>query len=191
MAAGNQGQERPANLAAAIAGHPATVLVGALDAFGEPWENSNKPDAASGADYNFVWRPGVEVWTAGADGAPVQASGTSLAAPMETASILVGMRGKKAVQDADAAEVKQPAPEAAAVTSTATIGGDHWLAALKLDSVPSAMFGFGLAAALFGVAVLNQERGPTVAVGLSGSRRAGRQAGQRPWEASRPRIRRP
>lgn len=107
LAAGNNGAEHPGNLAAAIAGHPNTILVGALDAFGQPWMKSNKPDQGSGVDYNFVWRPGVDVATVGADGSPARASGTSLAAPMETAFILAG---PELSAQAPMVEVVAPAP---------------------------------------------------------------------------------
>lgn len=148
MAAGNQGAAQPANLSAAIAGHPATILVGALDRFGEPWERSNKPDSRSGADYTFAWRPGVEIETAGADGTSVHASGTSLAAPMETASLFVG-RSRKPVQDASStiASGEEPPLEPTAVTSASAISGDNWFRASDIHMIIHLMCAFALAVA--------------------------------------------
>lgn len=85
MAAGNEGWDHPSNLAMARAGFPATVLVGALDAEGRPWAGSNRPDAGGLSDYSYVWRRGVDVPTANAQGLAITGTGTSFAAPTETA----------------------------------------------------------------------------------------------------------
>ena len=82
LAAGNNGRDHPDNLAMARAGFPRAVLVGATDGQGRPWVGTNRPDAD---DYLYVWRQGVDVPTATAAGAAVKATGTSFAAPIETA----------------------------------------------------------------------------------------------------------
>jgi hypothetical protein len=87
LAAGNDGLDRPGNLGLAKAGYPNTVLVGALDAYGQPWKGTNRPDAAE-TGYRYVWQLGVEVPTELADGSQVVATGTSFAAPIETARLL-------------------------------------------------------------------------------------------------------
>jgi hypothetical protein len=58
------------------------VLVGATDGEGRPWAGTNRPDAD---DYLYVWRPGVDVPTVSAAGQEVFGTGTSFAAPIETA----------------------------------------------------------------------------------------------------------
>jgi len=83
MAAGNAGRDRPDNERLARAGFPHAVLVGATDAAGRPWPGSNRPVADDRLAY--VWRPGVAVPTVSAAGAPVTGTGTSFAAPVETA----------------------------------------------------------------------------------------------------------
>lgn len=83
MAAGNAGRDRPDNAAMARAGFPHTVLVGATDSAGRPWPGSNRPVADDRLVY--VWRPGVAVATVSAAGVPVTGTGTSFAAPIETA----------------------------------------------------------------------------------------------------------
>ena len=85
MAAGNEGWDHPGNLALARAGFPATVLVGALDAEGRPWAGSNRPDASGVSGYSYVWRRGVDVPTTNARGLAIMGTGTSFAAPTETA----------------------------------------------------------------------------------------------------------
>jgi subtilisin family serine protease len=82
MAAGNNGRNHPDNIAMARAGFPRAVLVGATDPAGNPWTGSNRPDAD---DYLYVWRRGVDVPTVSAAGLDVTATGTSFAAPIETA----------------------------------------------------------------------------------------------------------
>lgn len=82
MAAGNNGRNHPDNTAMARAGFPRAVLVGATDGAGNPWTGSNRPDAD---DYLYVWRRGVEVPTVSAAGEKVFGTGTSFAAPIETA----------------------------------------------------------------------------------------------------------
>ncbi|MCD2322454.1 S8/S53 family peptidase [Sphingomonas sp. IC-56] len=87
LAAGNQGLERPANLAMARAAYPSAVLVGAIDGDGSPWSGTNRPEP-SPVGYNYVWHFGVNVPTSAADGRAVTATGTSFAAPIETARLL-------------------------------------------------------------------------------------------------------
>jgi subtilisin family serine protease len=87
LAAGNDGADRPGNLGMAKAGFPNTVLVGALDASGQPWKGTNRPEAGD-PGYRYVWQRGVEVPTELADGSQVVATGTSVAAPIETARLL-------------------------------------------------------------------------------------------------------
>lgn len=87
MAAGNEGRDRPRNLAMARAGFPRAILVGALDSAGERWSGSNRPDPDA-HDYSYVWRRGVEVPTARADGAATIVTGTSFATPLETARLI-------------------------------------------------------------------------------------------------------
>lgn len=82
MAAGNDGRNHPDNTAMARAGFPRAVLVGATDEAGNPWTGSNRPDAD---DYLYVWRRGVDVPTISATGQRVFGTGTSFAAPIETA----------------------------------------------------------------------------------------------------------
>ncbi len=82
MAAGNNGRDHPDNLAMARAGFPRAVLVGATDSAGNPWAGSNRPNAD---DYLYVWRRGVDVPTNAASGMAVTGTGTSFAAPIETA----------------------------------------------------------------------------------------------------------
>jgi subtilisin family serine protease len=82
MAAGNNGRNHPDNIAMARAGFPRAVLVGATDGAGRPWRGTNRPDAD---DYLYVWRRGVDVPTVTAAGLQVTGTGTSFAAPIETA----------------------------------------------------------------------------------------------------------
>lgn len=85
MAAGNDGLDHPNNLRLAKAAFPRAVLVGAIDAAGAVWTGTNRPQAAGSADYNYSWQLGVAVPTALADGREVTGTGTSFAAPIETA----------------------------------------------------------------------------------------------------------
>lgn len=87
LAAGNDGADHPGNLGMAKAGFPNTVLVGALDAAGQPWKGTNRPEAGD-PGYRYVWQRGVEVPTELADGSQVVATGTSFAAPIEAARLL-------------------------------------------------------------------------------------------------------
>lgn len=87
MAAGNDGLDRPGNLKMAEAGFPNTILVGALDANGQPWSGTNRPQANT-PGYRYAWQRGVDVPTEFANGAAAVATGTSFAAPIETARIL-------------------------------------------------------------------------------------------------------
>lgn len=82
MAAGNNGRDHPDNIAMARAGFPRAVLVGATDMAGNPWAGTNRPDAD---DYLYVWRRGVDVPTVSAAGLAINGTGTSFAAPIETA----------------------------------------------------------------------------------------------------------
>ena len=91
LAAGNDGADRPGNLGMAKAGFPNTVLVGALDAYGQPWKGTNRPEAGD-PGYRYVWQRGVEVPTELADGSQVVATGTSFAAPIETARLLTAAK---------------------------------------------------------------------------------------------------
>lgn len=85
MAAGNDGLDHPGNLAMARAGFPRAVLVGAVDADGKPWSGTNRPDEGENWDYRYVWRRGVDVPATSASGLRVIGTGTSFAAPIETA----------------------------------------------------------------------------------------------------------
>lgn len=85
MAAGNDGADHPNNLRLARAAFPNGVLVGAVDARGSVWIGTNRPEATANARYNYSWQLGVAVPTALADGRPVTGTGTSFAAPIETA----------------------------------------------------------------------------------------------------------
>jgi subtilisin family serine protease len=87
LAAGNDGLDKPGNLGLAKAGFPNTVLVGALDAYGQPWKGTNRPEPGKDG-YRYVWQLGVEVPTELADGSQVVATGTSFAAPIETARLV-------------------------------------------------------------------------------------------------------
>jgi subtilisin family serine protease len=102
LAAGNQGLNHPGNLAMARAGFPRAVLVGALDGEGRPWTGSNRPEAGPQSAYQYVWRRGVDVATQGAAGLGVTATGTSFAAPIETARrvlAIAAIRARKAQAD--------------------------------------------------------------------------------------------
>jgi subtilisin family serine protease len=96
LAAGNQGLDRPGNLAMARAGFPRAVLVGALDGAGRPWTGSNRPEAGAASRYQYVWRRGVDVATQGAGGLSVTATGTSFAAPIETARRVLAVAAVRA-----------------------------------------------------------------------------------------------
>lgn len=87
LAAGNQGLDHPANLAPARAAYPHAVLVGAIDGEGLPWNGTNRPDLLP-VGYTYRWQLGVRVPTAAADGRSVTGTGTSFAAPLESARIL-------------------------------------------------------------------------------------------------------
>jgi hypothetical protein len=87
LAAGNNGYDHPGNLGPARAAFPNAVLVGAIDSDGKPWSGTNRPDAMP-EGYNYAWQLGVKVPTAAIDGRPVTGTGTSFAAPLETARFL-------------------------------------------------------------------------------------------------------
>lgn len=95
MAAGNAGRDRPDNISMAEAGFPYTVLVGATDAAGHPWSGSNRPRPDDQRIY--VWRPGVAVPTMTAGGQTVFGTGTSFAAPIETARRVLAKSGEIAI----------------------------------------------------------------------------------------------
>lgn len=88
IAAGNDGLDRPGNLSMAKAGFPKAVLVGALDSNGQPWKGSNRPQTGT-PGYLYVWERGVRLPTVRADGSSAVATGTSFAAPVYTAGLLV------------------------------------------------------------------------------------------------------
>jgi subtilisin family serine protease len=87
IAAGNEGRDHPANVRMAAAAYPRAVLVGALDAVGQPWAMTNRPDA-NPEGYLYSWQRGVDVPTMLANGMPAHATGTSFAAPIETARLM-------------------------------------------------------------------------------------------------------
>src|SRR4051812_42196969 len=91
MAAGNDGLDHPGNLDMARAAYPSAVLVGAVDASGKSWRHTNRPDA-SPSGYRYVWQFGVNVPTALANGRAVTGTGTSFAAPIETARLLINRK---------------------------------------------------------------------------------------------------
>jgi len=87
LAAGNDGLAHPGNLSMARAAFPNAVLVGALDGEGKPWRGTNLPQPGT-PGYLYVWQPGVRVPTSLADGTAALATGTSFAAPIESATLL-------------------------------------------------------------------------------------------------------
>ena len=91
LAAGNDGHDRPANLALARAGFPNAILVGAVNPDGRPWSGTNRPEPGT-PGYFYVWQEGVRIPTVLADGTEVVATGTSFAAPIETARLLKARR---------------------------------------------------------------------------------------------------
>lgn len=95
LAAGNDGLDHPRNLSMARAAYPNAVLVGAVDAAGHPWERTNRPDE-SPTSYHYSWQLGVGVPTALANGVAARATGTSFAAPIETARRLNGFANPSA-----------------------------------------------------------------------------------------------
>jgi len=88
IAAGNEGKDTPGNLDIARAGYPNAVLVGAVDADGRPWSGTNRPGTDSPRDFVYVWQRGVRVPTRLADGSAAFGTGTSFAAPVESARLL-------------------------------------------------------------------------------------------------------
>lgn len=84
MAAGNNGRDHPDNLAMARQGYPLAVLVGATDEDGKPWAGTNRPEPDE-TGYAYAWQPGVSIPTVNAQGIICWATGTSFAAPVETA----------------------------------------------------------------------------------------------------------
>lgn len=105
LAAGNNGLDHPGNLRMARAGYPRAVLVGALDASGQPWSGGNRPGAIRWFDYDYVWRRGVDVPTVDREGQPVFATGTSFAVPIEAAR-LMGDIGKTLLRSETASEIR-------------------------------------------------------------------------------------
>ena len=87
LAAGNDGRDRPGNLPMAKAAFPNAVIVGALDSEGHPWSGSNRPETGT-PGYRYAWQAGVRVPTVLANGSRALATGTSFAAPIETARLL-------------------------------------------------------------------------------------------------------
>jgi hypothetical protein len=110
MAAGNHGRDRPDNLAMARAGFPTSVLVGALQADGSHWAETNRPLAGAIKGYNYVWRLGVNVPGRTAAGVPATGTGTSFAVPIETARLVMKLAPAEAV-------AKPPAPAAPVATA--------------------------------------------------------------------------
>jgi hypothetical protein len=114
MAAGNEGLDRPANLPMAEAAWPHAVLVGALDGEGRVWGGTNLPGARG--RYAYAWQTGVNVPTVMADGQSGWGTGTSFAAPIETAKRLARLRPGTSMARADpAASVRRRPPDAEAV----------------------------------------------------------------------------
>jgi len=87
LAAGNDGLDHPGNLRMAKAAYPRAILVGALDRKGRKWTGTNRPDATI-RGYRYAWRWGVAVPTVGANGSRTLGTGTSFAAPLESAHLL-------------------------------------------------------------------------------------------------------
>jgi hypothetical protein len=84
----------------------------------------------------------------------VRASGTSLAAPMEAASLLVGSRSVALTEDvkAPAAGGAAPAPESPAVTNVLAVSGDDGALPRALDRLVHTILGVALTVALFAIA---------------------------------------
>ncbi len=78
-AAGNGGRRAPPVHPAA---HPHVIAVTAVDARRRLWRRANR------GDYIDLAAPGVDIWTAGADGRHIYRSGTSYAAPFVAAALL-------------------------------------------------------------------------------------------------------
>jgi subtilisin family serine protease len=95
MAAGNNGYDRPSNRSAALAGGTHAVLVGAVDSAGQPWVRTNRPETSGAPGYEYVWRLGVMVPTTSATGSPVAGTGTSFAAPIETAHRVMAIEANR------------------------------------------------------------------------------------------------
>ena len=117
MAAGNHGLNQPDNLSMARAGYPNAVLVGALGADGRPWAQSNRPSPGLSSTclrspYRYAWQRGVDVPAASATGVAVTGTGTSFAAPIETARLLADGPGAR-LRETTLAEAPQ----------TGTLGG--------------------------------------------------------------------
>lgn len=106
IAAGNEGRDHPANMRMAAAAFPRAVLVGALDAGGRPWAMTNRPDDKP-EGYLYTWQRGVDVPTMLANGQAAYATGTSFAAPIETARLIAQSLPRAAAPDA-IASVSRP-----------------------------------------------------------------------------------
>lgn len=119
MAAGNRGLDHPDNAAMARAGFPNAVLVGALDKQGQPWTGTNRP-AMADSSYVYAWRRGVSVPTMTMAGRHVSGTGTSFAAPIETARRVLD-RGPNR-QQAAGTGVAAMADEAATPRGTTAAG---------------------------------------------------------------------
>lgn len=109
LAAGNDGLDRPGNLRMALAGYPNAVLVGALDASGRPWPKTNRPDSGRSLSYVYAWQRGVAVPTMLASGTAATGTGTSFAAPIETAHLLAGVRSDPAAGEPPGASIRSVA----------------------------------------------------------------------------------
>lgn len=121
IAAGNEGRNRPGNLAMARAGYPNTVLVGATDANGRPWSGTNRPGTDKPRGFAYVWQRGVRVPTRLADGSAVFGTGTSFAAPVESARLLG--QGRQLVPDSRLADAPVAAPGKSPETQGAAVSG--------------------------------------------------------------------
>ncbi len=130
MAAGNDGFDHPGNRKTARAGYPKAVLVGAVDASGQPWTRTNRPEAGEGLGYDYVWRLGVNVPTMTATGMAVGGTGTSFAAPIETAQRVLAKAAAPAV--AVAAAAKDVAASTAPAVATGAGGASPVTAAPTL-----------------------------------------------------------
>ena len=108
LAAGNDGLDHPGNLSMARAAYPNAVLVGALGNGGQVWSGTNRPGSRR-QDYKYAWQRGVSVPTVGANGLPVFGTGTSIAAPLETARLVAGSAARWRARDAAGLSSSSPA----------------------------------------------------------------------------------
>jgi methylmalonyl-CoA mutase cobalamin-binding subunit len=133
MAAGNHGRAYPDNRSMARAGFPNTILVGALDPAGQPWSGSDRPEADD-PRVHYVWQPGVAISTRIASGAAVHATGTSFAAPVETARRVLAKHDP--VRTLVATSAPAPAATAQTVSAGTTASGTTAPAACPGEPCP-------------------------------------------------------